>query len=349
MTQRYAQIDQIKIFAVFSVVAVHFLLNSGFYDIKTGSLATSIGILCRLIFITAVPLFMMTTGFLMGEKTLDAHYMARLLQFIVVYIVIALIDWAGQCLLLHQGGTLTDALWGLMAFSTDDYAWYVEMYIGLYLMIPFLNAAWHFNRKKAYHVYILGVAMILFFAPSPFNVERQLLPAWWTGAYPIGYYYLGLYFKTYQEALQQTKWRTWFISFVLIFGWFATTSLIANYHRVFAWTAENDYMGYQPMMLAVLIFAMWLKVPIQPQKPTGHSQKLSIWLANMTLSIYLMSHLTDRVIYTHLKQLVPNVADRLPWAPVVILASFLSATFLAGITTWLVINPIFNQRKGQKK
>lgn len=345
MGQRIYQIDVIKIFAVFSVVAIHFLLNSGFYDIETGSIATSIGIVCRLIFITAVPLFMMVTGFLMGDKTLNPQYITRLLQVVVIYMVVSLADWAGQCLLLHSGGTFTDALWGLLDFSTDDYAWYVDMYIGLYLIIPILNAAWHYNNQQSYHVYIISVAILLFFCPSIFNAGRKIMSDWWIAAYPIGYYYLGLYFKTYRHALQQTKWRTWLLSFFVAFGWFATMSLIDNYHRVFSWTAENDYMGYQPMILAVLIFILLLKLPMAQQSPRQWPQRLLIWLGNITLTIYLFSHLTDRVIYDNLKRMMPDVESRLPWAPIIVFGSLISAILLASIVEWGLIKPFFKRKK----
>lgn len=205
MGKRIYQIDSIKVFAIFSVVSVHFLLNSGFYDIDIESLLASIGTVLRLIFITAVPLFIMSTGFLMGEKTLDDTYVTKLGKVLLIYIVVSLIDWIGHILILHNDFSFSDALFGLLDYSTVSYGWYVEMYIGLYLIIPLLNAAWHNSEDKRYHLYIVVTSTILFFLPSLFNIFGKILPDWWTAAYPIGYYYLGLYFKTYLEQIKTIR------------------------------------------------------------------------------------------------------------------------------------------------
>lgn len=67
MGNRVYQIDVLKVMAIFFVISVHFLLNTGFYDIDIQSFSTSLGIILRLIFITSVPLFIIATGFLMGS------------------------------------------------------------------------------------------------------------------------------------------------------------------------------------------------------------------------------------------------------------------------------------------
>lgn len=331
---RYYQIDCIKVFAVFSVVAVHFLLNSGFYDIQIDSWLAYLYMLLRLIFITAVPLFIMTTGYLMGEKKLSSEYVARLFKILIVYVVVSLIDWLGQTIFLNHIMSFKDALYGLLDFSTNSYSWYVEMYIGLYLIIPILNAAWHNLSEPQYHNYIVSVAVILLFLPSLFNSGGKIISDWWTGAYPVGYYYIGLYLKTYPEKYQKLSTRFVWLSSAMIVLVLSALTLLANYHKIFAWTNENDYMGYQPMVMAILIFILLLRLPFK--KKTVGNYRLLTKISSMTLTIYLFSDLSDSIIYNQFKILVPDVQHRLLFGPLVVTLSFLIATILAIIVAYVI-------------
>nr|WP_270344588.1 acyltransferase family protein [Enterococcus thailandicus] len=69
--KRNYSIDLIKTMAAFFVVAVHFLLNSGFYDQTIQTNRTLFWMMTRQVTITAVPLFLLCTGFLMNRKKLS--------------------------------------------------------------------------------------------------------------------------------------------------------------------------------------------------------------------------------------------------------------------------------------
>ncbi|AHF19113.1 hypothetical protein LMES_0897 [Leuconostoc mesenteroides KFRI-MG] len=347
MGKRIYQIDSIKVFAIFSVVSVHFLLNSGFYDIDIESLLASIGTVLRLIFITAVPLFIMSTGFLMGEKTLDDTYVTKLGKVLLIYIVVSLIDWIGHILILHNDFSFSDALFGLLDYSTDSYGWYVEMYIGLYLIIPLLNAAWHNSEDKRYHLYIVVTSTILFFLPSLFNIFGKILPDWWTAAYPIGYYYLGLYFKTYLEQIKTIRVKSLLFYSGTVFIFLSILTLLKNYGGIFSWTTQNDYMGYQPFIVSIIIFLLFLKLPFKDEK-NGSFHFLLVKISNITLTIYLFSDLTDSIVYYYFKQFVPNIEARFVWAPVIVCISFTMALMLSFSVEIILSKTIFNRIRGEK-
>ncbi|CUW07591.1 putative membrane protein [Leuconostoc inhae] len=342
MGNRVYQIDVLKVMAIFFVISVHFLLNTGFYDIDMQSFSASLGIVLRLVFITSVPLFIIATGFLMGTKKLSDQYIAKIFRVIILYVLVSMIDWLMQTIIFQNDISMQDALLGLLDFSTDSYSWYVEMYIGLYLLIPLLNAAWNYDLSKQYHIYIIMVSTILFFLPSLFNGLGKILPDWWTNAYPIGYYYVGLYFKTYLEQIKKINTKRLLIWSVSIFSMISFLSLIDNYGRIFSWTDANDYMGYQPFLVAILISLLILKIG-QPKKTTKF-HNLLILLSNMTLTIYLFSDLTDSLIYHYFNHLVPNIASRFVWAPVVVLLSFTLASLLAYVLE-KIMSLIYQRRR----
>jgi surface polysaccharide O-acyltransferase-like enzyme len=342
LRKRLYQIDVIKVFAIFSVVSVHFLLNSGFYDISVTGWMPTIDVILRTIFITAVPLFIMATGFLMGDKVLSSSYIVKIWRTLLLYVIVSIIDWIGHTLILGSKISFSDALYGMLDFSTDSYAWYVEMYIGLYLLIPVLNAAWHYQSNEQYHLYILIISVILFFLPSLFNVFGKIMPDWWTAAYPIGYYYFGVYFKTYFSKIQKIPLKQLLFWSVTIFSVISLIAVNNNYGKIFKWTSENDYMGYQPFIVAIILFLLFLRLPFKREKQRKY--KILTKISGMTLTIYLFSDLTDSIIYHDFKLMVPSTNNRLVWGPLIVICSFISATILSFIVE-KILSKLSNTRK----
>ena len=71
---RFAGIDIVKILACFFVVSVHFFRNCGFYNTPITPDFGTLAIYGRWLTFTCVPLFMITTGFLMKNKKLSGKY-----------------------------------------------------------------------------------------------------------------------------------------------------------------------------------------------------------------------------------------------------------------------------------
>ena len=88
---RFAGIDIVKILACFFVTAVHFFRNSGFYNMPITKDCGTFAIYIRWLTFTCVPLFMITTGFLMKNKKLSGRYYLGIIRVLVLYIVISLI------------------------------------------------------------------------------------------------------------------------------------------------------------------------------------------------------------------------------------------------------------------
>ena len=74
LKERNINIDLIKFIAVFSVISVHFFLNNGFYGKIIVGKEMYIFSFIRTLFMICVPLFIITTGYLMKNKTLSKKY-----------------------------------------------------------------------------------------------------------------------------------------------------------------------------------------------------------------------------------------------------------------------------------
>lgn len=74
MLKRDITLDAIRVFAVFSVISVHYFLHSGFYNTPVMGTRMFIMITFRQFFMICVPLFMILTGYLMSQKVLNKKY-----------------------------------------------------------------------------------------------------------------------------------------------------------------------------------------------------------------------------------------------------------------------------------
>lgn len=91
MKKRNINIDLIKCIAVFSVISVHFFANVGLYKNVINSTNMYIGIFFRTLFMICVPLFIITTGYLMKNKTLSKKYYLGVLRVLIIYLLDAFI------------------------------------------------------------------------------------------------------------------------------------------------------------------------------------------------------------------------------------------------------------------
>ena len=179
---RFAGIDIVKITALFLVVTVHAFLNTGFYGTPISFTFGAVQIYFRWVSFCCVPLFMTVTGYLMSRKTLSRKYYAGVVRVLVIYVIVSLI-----CVLFnikYNGYTYTVwyAIRGLFMFTDAQYSWYVEYYLCMFLLIPFLNQAYHGMKTRRNKRYMLMTVCLLFlFAQSFFigtNPDEKALRDW---------------------------------------------------------------------------------------------------------------------------------------------------------------------------
>ena len=85
-----------------------------------------------------VPLFLITTGYLMKNKELNKKYYFGISRVLIIYLLNALMYIGYNILYLKEPVSIKFIASSILNFSTG-YSWYIEMYIGLFLMIPFIN------------------------------------------------------------------------------------------------------------------------------------------------------------------------------------------------------------------
>lgn len=207
--------DIIRAVAILCVIAGHFYtVNTPYNDAPfEGASMFAQGWLKSIASCIGVPFFIMLTGYLNCKKALTKDYYKNIKRVLVPYLVISVITWA----VLSVDHSVTKLLLGILGFKMVGYAWYVEMYIGLFLLIPFLNMVIRqvFNNDQT--KYLLLTVLFLTALPPLFNRgDIHLVPGFWMMTFPVTFYIIAAAIREYQPHLK--KKFLWFIGALLIYG-----------------------------------------------------------------------------------------------------------------------------------
>ena len=302
VSNRSSGIDIIKIFAAMMVVTVHFYLNTAFYAVIP---ITDTNFLPPIVLLwiayTCVPLFMISTGYLMKNKTLSKDYYKGIGKTALFYIVVSTI-----CLIykIKKGYEYTpwDLLKGYLRFSHCDYAWYVEQYFVMFLCIPFINLAFNGLKSKKQHILLLGTVILLFSVGPSFylgfdpNNQIKLLPEFPTKMYPLAYYYLGCFIRQYppkKKALTKLIAFCLFVSATAFLTGSLYTQSLNNENHYFRSYHFFEYYSYPVFASAAGIFILLHDIKFKNKILV---KVLSI-IAQTSLLTYLMSRIFDLEYY----------------------------------------------------
>ena len=193
LVKRNINIDLIKCIAVYSVISVHFLANISFYHMYITKGAYP-AIVFRSMFMICVPLFLITTGYLMKNKELSKKYYYGIFRVLIIYILDGLLYTFYKHIYYGEAISIIHIIYTILSFNVG-YSWYIEMYIGLFLIIPFLNLIYNNLNNKKDKIVLIITMLLLTSIPAIFNIKDNWFPNWWIKLYPITYYYIGCYLR----------------------------------------------------------------------------------------------------------------------------------------------------------
>ena len=340
--QRSVGPDVVRCMALFCVVAVHFFLYTDFYDVIITGYPMLLLVLIRSALMVSVPLFLILSGYLLCKRMPTRDYYLRLLRILFVYVAASILYSLFRIFLVGDR-TLKDSLWGIFSFSTLDYSWYIEMYLGLFLLIPYLNILYQVLTQKQKLGLIFSLAL-LSSLPAVLNIHRfdflpwwqqpsinttyqLLVPDWWYNLYPLAYYLIGCYLKEYPLRMKRSDILKLFFAFTCISGAF-------NYYRSqysnFIWglwqRTESPFIGIP----AVLIFAFLVQGNYDGMDSSA--KRVLAWVSDHSLGAYLISQMYEEILYRMLPDILPILKNPfllfLVGAPLVLAAALL--------TSWLI-------------
>lgn len=358
LQNRNPAMDILRIVAVLCVISIHFFYHTGYYSTTADNVPMYFATVLRTLFSVCVPLFMILSGFLLCNKTLKKGYYSGIRKTIIVYILVAI-----ACIIYKSCNgsyTLTPLTFfmGIFDFTGANYSWYIEMYIGLFLIIPFLNIIYkNLDSRKQKNILLITLIAITIL-PSLFNAfkfdsyewwanpatdtdTQKLMPSWWVGIYPITYYFTGCYIREYG-----TKIKNVFLIIALviaIFG-FGTFNFYRCYGSTFTTANYVYWYGIEPYVMSVLIFLIISKLKLEN---INVKTKFVLWkISDLVLGTYLLSFIFDAIYYYEF--LNKNTIDfyaRFPFMPLMILCVFVSALISSGIINLIAAGIEFCYKK----
>ena len=289
MKNRQPGIDLLRCLGLLFVNCLHsFLYNGFYYENQTGILMWAADSLLWLFYICN-GLFMTLTGYLKCEKPLSKGYYRSLLPVLVGYVLTCLISFPIRHYLLGEKLTLLEWLQKLVTFG--NYAWYIEMYIGLLLISPIINFALGQLKTQKQLLWAAGTMFILSALPS--ITPLDLIPDYWTSLYPITYYCIGAVIRKLQPNWNRPA----------CLGLAAVTALWTGFATLISTDGKfsdgfgQGYGGFWITAIILLLFIGLYRV-----NPGEKISKLLGWLSGGVFEGYLLSRLLDVWIYNTVPQ-----------------------------------------------
>lgn len=328
--QRDLNLDLIRALAAFLVIAVHFMMMTEFYYQTMAGVGMYLLSAVRMTFMNCVPLFLLLSGYLCCEKKLTRGYYLGVFRVVVAYLLCSGVSvfyrwWrlGEEMSLLHAGRMVLD-------YSGVATGWYIEMYLGLFLLVPFLNMLWRGAESRGARKALIVTLLVLASLPVLVNVKYSILPDWWKGIYPLAYYFLGAWFRTYDTRIPWGKGLLGFLAAIAAGG---ALVYVTSRGQMFVWTEATDWAGPTVVCSSCLLFLLLRQVRLEGL-PRGVKWCIAKG-SELSLNIYLVSWCFDNAFYPVLWEKVPDFMARMPFFPVMTLAVYLCSAVVAQVLEWV--------------
>ena len=322
--------DLIRSIACFFVVGAHFYLNMDYYNVPMEGAKMFVMTACRWLFVTAVPLFFMLTGYFKKKKiTADKTHYKALIPLVISYVVISV----GKMILYNR---LYGKIYGVKEIFQNlgnyQIAWYMGLYLCVFLLIPFLNKAWYALSVKEQNILLGTLAFLCTIYPA----FKYVGPSYFIGIYPVLFYYLGI-------AVSQRRWRAnkLLLIAILVFtiALEATISMKFTTTGVFDWnliqTADGTYGTFFISVCTICIFLALYEVDVKPKI----IRALLSAISSVSFEIYLFAGAYDAIIYGYAKRYLNGPVEAFWWFFVTVPLSFTCA-FISSFIFRKVVNLI---------
>ena len=265
---------------------------------------------------------MILTGFLCMNKTFGKKFYLSGVKVLASYVFFSLLTIILGVYLFHNGMTWKKGILGIFSFSTIPYAWYIEMWIGLFIMIPFLNIWYKALPSRKMKMYLILILFLLS-APADFlnRYGMHIWPGFWVGVYPIMFYFTGCYIREYTPKFNRWILGAGIIVIAMVGPLFNT---IVNHPTYLHIIGGRNGIFIAP--LAILIFLCFYNFDIKNRISKDIFKSISL----RSLDIFLCSATLDALIYPWFRErFFENQSQYLIWFFVIIPTIFTLAFGIA--------------------
>lgn len=240
----------------------------------------------RWLSVSCIGLFLMLTGYLKAEKTDLKSCYRGLIPVLLGYLLAAIISIPVRHFVFGDTQTFSAWLTRLFGFSAVHYGWYVEMYIGLILLCPFINIILkHLQSAKALYGF---AAIMLVITALPGATPLCVFPDYWRSIYPLTYYILGALVRRLQPKINPWIGIAGAIFMSAALGAATVLSTDGKLSEALKWEFADLWIT----VIVVCLFTALYRVKIPPAL-----SRVLAYGASGCYGGYLLSHLFDAWCY----------------------------------------------------
>ena len=327
-SSRICGLDLIRVVAIFFVIVGHFfVLHTSLMSVPFNDLCLFVQATLKDIFCVGVPLFIMLTGYLNSNKTPTRKYYKGMLRVLVAYLVFSIITILFRKYYIGEDLTWLQWTMKILDYSAIPYAWYIEMWIGLALLTPFLNYMYKAIPSKNQKFLLLASLFVMTSLPDLFNrYGMYLVPAYFAkAAYPLLFYFAGTFIREYQPRIKH--WQGWALVMSM--------SMVTPLFNIAVFRGNSDLVqiaggpgGVFHSWIALAIFLMLYKKDVS-------NPPLKRWITHcslVSLEMYLCCYMFDMLYYPWFKErFFETQSQFFPWFFVIVPLIFMSSYIFASI------------------
>jgi surface polysaccharide O-acyltransferase-like enzyme len=288
---RQTNFELLRIIAMLMMVISHYMWYAGLLlelnDTINGRYIFIMAI--RSLTVGCLNLFVMLTGYFMVKASFQFKRFFRLLCQVLFYslLIPAVLSLLGLPTIAKE-----DGFYGVLTYflpvSTGHY-WFITAYVSLYLICPFLNAAFEEMPKRQLGKIII-ILLVLFcgvksFVPIELSMDDGGRGIIWF----ICLYLTGAYIRTYGLPMLNKKaigWVLYFSAAILVFLWkiasyyiYRETDLLKRFFEI-----PYDSNFILDYLMAIGLFAAFARCEIKE----GRAASFIRWAAPLVLGVYLL-------------------------------------------------------------
>jgi len=285
---RHVGVDIVKSVAILSVIGVHFFLNTKFYTTNLNSSNLFIQTILQQLFLACIPLFLISTGYLNNNMDIGKKYFKKIIPVIVIYLLYSIPALLYRAHIKEIETSIPLWISLIFKFKGNRYSWYIDLYIGLFLLIPFLNRMYSTLKSKKEKQTLIFILIIL---TSIVSLVRNnfLVSRYWTSIYPITYFFIGKYIKDFQPKIKIHLNIIYLLLIILIQGIIEYLASSGGVYKHYL----TDYTSILRLVQGYLEFILLYRFDIKNRFMRNNMINVS----KLTLDIYLASFITDRLVY----------------------------------------------------
>lgn len=329
--------DLIRCTALIFVLGIHFYTHCDIYSAEFSPVGSFFADMLRTLVTSSVAMFVLLTGYFQRGKKLSARYYLGILRLLEMYILVAVLEGVYRRFYLGEELTLRAFLGSIVNFTASEYSWYILLYGGLFLFIPFLNVLYSSLETRGHkRILILSVTLLSCLPFSALNVFVNLVSYWWQRIWPIAFYFMGAYINEYRPAPGAKKSGLWLLGALTLFSLFnflvysAASPLTLHPGAAYLYSHE----GLQNAVLAPLVFLFIMNLDLS--RAAAWVKRVLATVSKYTYGAFLFSSMTDSFVYGILTSVVPSVETRMLFLPVTLPISLILAVTAAALADKLV-------------